>query len=81
MCPLNLDHHKQRSSSSAKPGLNPFGRFDDLAVRESRLLHAVERFNEQALLPTAPLLQGDYPLDQLQVESMPTVGGGIAPRR
>lgn len=38
--------------------LDAFDGFDDLAVRELRLLHAVELLNEKILIPDAPLLRG-----------------------
>lgn len=49
-------------------GFHPFDRLDDLAVRESRLLHAVELLNEKTLLLTSPVLRGNY-----QKNNMPSL--------
>ncbi|MCA8456042.1 hypothetical protein LGN04_19125, partial [Burkholderia multivorans] len=42
-------------------GLDTLDGLDDLTVRESRLLHAVELLNEKILLLTTSLFREDYP--------------------
>ncbi|MCA8251125.1 hypothetical protein LGN12_28620, partial [Burkholderia multivorans] len=41
-------------------GLDTLDGLDDLTVRESRLLHAVELLNEKILLLTTSLFREDY---------------------
>ncbi|MDN7873764.1 hypothetical protein QZM26_30795, partial [Burkholderia multivorans] len=45
-------------------GLDTLDGLDDLTVRESRLLHAVELLNEKILLLTTSLFREDYPLNE-----------------
>lgn len=44
---------------NGKAGLHALDGFNDLAIRKSRLLHAVELLNEKILLLTSSLLRGD----------------------
>lgn len=53
----------------------PLCRLNDLAIRKSRLLHAVELLNEKILLLTSSLLRGGLPLDAVQPVGR---GGGTA---